>query len=304
MLEGKIIATVGISGSGKTTWAHEEWKKDPLNKVIIERDNIRNLLFGYNDKSIKEYYQRKDLNKLEKEVTKYQNTLIYDSLEQGKTVLLSNTHLNRKRDLESLKYWNVETKIKLFPVTLKEALTRDMSRTRQVGKDIITKQYSRFVNLYKDLENNPVDFTPLTIKNSTTREKCILIDLDGTLCDMVGKRSPYDWKKVGGDLADYSVKKLVQNIDTRNVEIIICTGRDGSCLRETTDWLADNGVFYRDIFIRAENDNRPDWVVKEEMWREIVENYFILGLIDDRLQVVRRARALGLKVFNVEHNNF
>ena len=49
---------------------------------------------------------------------------------------------------------------------------------------------------------------------------------------------------------------------------------------------------------------RPDWVIKEEMWRDLATRYNIVGMFDDRLQVVRRARALGLKVFNVEYNNF
>lgn len=300
----KITATVGIAASGKSSWAKKEWEKDPLNTVIIERDGIRNLLFGYDDFSIAEYYKRKDLNKLEKEVTKYQNTLIYDSLEQGKHVILSNTHLNRKRDLESLKYWNVPVEIEVFYVTLKEALTRDIGRFRTVGEEVVQKQYNRFINLEKDLKENPIDFTPVVLDNLATRSNCIIVDLDGTLCDMAGKRSPYDWKKVGGDLADYSVRSLIQNIDTRNIEIIICTGRDGSCLKETTDWLEDNGIFYKDIYMRTEGDIRPDWIVKEEMWRDIAEDNYILALIDDRLQVVRRARLLGLKVFNVAHNNF
>ena len=55
--------------------------------------------------------------------------------------------------------------------------------------------------------------------------------------------------------------------------------------------------------IRNEKDMRPDWVVKEEMWKNISKQYNIIAMYDDRLQVVRRARALGLKVFNVEYNN-
>ncbi len=49
---------------------------------------------------------------------------------------------------------------------------------------------------------------------------------------------------------------------------------------------------------------RPDWIVKEEMWEKISKHNYIIGMYDDRLQVVRRARALSLKVFNVEYNNF
>lgn len=302
-MKGKLLILMGISNSGKSTFAAEKVQNNPQKYTRVNRDDIRSLLYGYTDETVSNYYQRKDVYKLEKEVTKYEDSLIYEGLELGKIVVVDATHLKRSY-LERFKYWNVETEIKVFPITLKESLIRNESRNRKVAEEIIQKQYNRFVNLHKDLENNPIDFTPVKLQNLVTKDKCILLDLDGTLCDMAGKRSPYDWKKVGGDLADYSVRSLVQNIDIRNVEIIICTGRDGSCLKETTGWLAENGVFYKHIFIREEGDTRADWVVKEEMWREIAESYFILGLVDDRLQVVRRARALGLKVFNVEHNNF
>ena len=88
------------------------------------------------------------------------------------------------------------------------------------------------------------------------------------------------------------------------MRIIICTGRDGIAKFGTEKWLEDYEIPYEDLFMREQGDSRPDWVVKEEMWRKIAENYYIVGMFDDRLQVVRRARALGLKVFNVEYNNF
>lgn len=62
----KIILTIGISGSGKSTWAHTQWKKDPLNTIIVNRDKIRELLFGYTEISVSSLYSRKDLRKLEK----------------------------------------------------------------------------------------------------------------------------------------------------------------------------------------------------------------------------------------------
>lgn len=310
MLKGKIKATVGLSASGKSTWAHSEWLKDPLNTVIIERDTIRNLLFGFDDKSISKYYELEDLNKLEKEVTKYQNTLIYDSLEQGKTVILSNTHLNRKRDLESLKYWNVPVEVKVFPITLKEALTRDMGRVRQVGDKVITKQYNRFVNLYKDLENNPIDFTPVELGNEG-KEECYVFDIDGCLADNCGTRSPFDWGKVREDKPIKSVVKVLNELNYQNewqifTPIYICSGRDDICIEETISWFKKN-VFNSDSFtfmLRKNKDSRPDWIVKQEMAKEICKTHTITAWWDDRLQVTRHLRALGLKVFNVEHNNF
>ena len=83
-----------------------------------------------------------------------------------------------------------------------------------------------------------------------------------------------------------------------------CASRDGVCLPETKEWLDRMGIHNDEIYIRDRGDQRADWIVKEEMWRKISEDNYIVGMFDDRLQVVRRARALGLKVFNVEYNNF
>ena len=40
-MKGNLIVTVGISGSGKSTWSHEKWIKNPSKYVIVNRDKIR-----------------------------------------------------------------------------------------------------------------------------------------------------------------------------------------------------------------------------------------------------------------------
>ena len=121
---------------------------------------------------------------------------------------------------------------------------------------------------------------------------------------MENKRSPYDWSRVGEDKVDEPTKDVLDRLKKTGCKIIICTGRDGVCIDETEQWLRLNNIPYDEIYIRNKGDQRPDWVVKEEMWRKIAEDNYIVGMFDDRLQVVRRARALGLKVFNVEYGNF
>lgn len=158
MFKGKITATIGISASGKSTWAHEQWKKDPYNTIILERDTLRITLFNYNNSNIYKYYERDDMYKLEEEVSIAQDKLIRVFLERGKHVILSNTNLNRVRDLESLGKYGVPVTIKVMPVTLKEALTRDMGRQRRVGEEVITKQYNKFINLVRYLNKNPVQY--------------------------------------------------------------------------------------------------------------------------------------------------
>ncbi len=297
----KLVVLCGISGSGKSTYAHKQFTENPLTTVVVNRDKIRELLFGYTEESIKDYYLRPDLGKLEKQVTLFEDTLIHDGLNLGKTVIVDATHLTVAY-LKRYEFFNVPIEYVYFDVFVTEALDRDSKRTRQVGKDVITVQYHRFRSLER-LSN----FTPITFEQCKSLPTAILYDIDGTIAKM-HNRSAYDWKRVG---EDKTIDEVVATIDyiaeldrENRPKVIICTGRDGICLEETEDWLMDNGIHYDEIFIREEGDQRPDYIVKEEMWREIAKNYYIKAMYDDRNQVVRRARALGLKVFQVEYGNF
>lgn len=304
MSKGDLIIIVGISGSGKSTWAHDKWLNDPDKYVIVNRDKIRELLFGFTEVSMENYYRMGDkIGKYEKQVTRYEDTLIHEGLNHGKTVIVDATHLTRKY-LERFKYWNVPTSVVVFEVELDEALDRDLSRSRTVGEEVIRKQYNRFVGLMKNLKKDPIDFTTVEFEQNPDNELCFIFDIDGTLAHR-GDRSPYEWLKVGLDSLDVptdAVAKLIRVPES--VKVIICTGRDAESLEETEKWLDKYSIKYDEIYIRPRGDMRADWVVKEEMWRKIAEDNYILGMFDDRLQVVRRARALGLKVFNVEYNNF
>jgi predicted kinase len=300
----KIVVLIGCSNSGKSTFAHKEWQKKPQQTVIVNRDKIRELLFAYTEESVSEYYKRPDLNKLEKQVTKYEDTLIYEALCEDKTVVVDATHLSEDY-IRRYEYWNVPIELVLFDITLKEALTRNMGRNRQVDEQIIIKQYNKYVSLRKNLAS--YSFSPKLLKQDRNLPPCVIYDIDGTIAKMTD-RSPYDWKRVGEDLVIYNVSATLDWVNDLEEKyrphVIICTGRDGEALEETEKWLKDNKLEYDDIFIRGKGDMRPDWVVKQEMWEDISKEFYIVGLYDDRLQVVRRARALGLKVFHVEHNNF
>lgn len=305
----KLIIMCGISGSGKSTKAKELWGKDPLNVVIINRDKIRELLFGFTEENIQEYYKRDDINKLEKQVTKYEDTLIYDSLESNKTVIVDATHLTRKY-LERFKYWNVETEVVFSNVLLKEAEVRNESRIRKVPNEILRKQYNRYINLQKGLENNPIDFTPVSLNKDISKPYCYVFDIDGTLAEK-GDRSPYDWKEVGKDTPIENIVDILNDINSNNEwqvfsPIYICTGRDEVCRKETIGWLDENvyNSQHFTVLMRSENDNRPDWIVKQEMLKEINKTNYVEAWFDDRMQVTRHLRMLGVKVLNVEHNNF
>lgn len=298
-MDKKLIVTVGISGSGKSTYAKQEFDKNPSNTIIVNRDKIRELLFGYTENTIWKYYYRNDLAKLEKQVTHYEDVLINEGLMQGKVVIVDATHL-KKSYLKRFEYWNVPIEYEYFTVSIKDAVERINTRDRKISENIIKKQYDSYLNLRRG--GVPVRYTPVTLILNTSLPDCYIFDIDGTLAHK-GSRNAYDWKLVGNDAVDISVQDLFQSHTIQAK--IICTGRDGVCEKETKQWLVLNGMGnYTEFHIRKQGDMRPDWVVKEEMWRDIATRYNIIYIVDDRNQVCRRARSLGLKVFQVEYGNF
>lgn len=305
-MKGQLLILIGISGSGKSTYAHNLWKENPDKYMIVNRDKVRELLFGFTEGNVHEYYALPKMGKYEKQVTRYCDTLIHDGLNHGKTVIVDATNLNIKH-INGFTYWNVPTEFKVFHIDPKVAIARDARRLRKVGDDVIERQYARLRSLEYMLlkEGAMADFEPKTIEMNQDNPEAFVFDIDGTLAHMNREtRSPYDWHKVGEDTVDIPTRELLLSLKEAGNKIIICTGRDGVCLPETEAWLADNKIPYDELMIRNKGDMRPDWFIKELMWRELAEDYNLVGLVDDRLQVVRRARALGLKVFNVEYNNF
>ena len=83
------------------------------------------------------------------------------------------------------------------------------------------------------------------------------------------------------------------NLIASGYDIIIVSGREASCIKETTKWLFDNGIYYNKIYMREEGDKRCDSIVKREIAeRHILPAYNVRGVFDDRQRVVDMWRAL------------
>jgi len=291
----KAIITVGISASGKSTFA-DEWLNAGPNRVRIERDLVRKALVEADGK---EWSWDKWNWKRESEVTAIINRRI-EACAGSHDIILSDTNLHTGRRntlvkwLESLGY---EVEVKMFPVSIEEAWKRDAKRANGVGHSVIAKQYEQ------NLENS----TRRRYVADPNKPACILVDIDGTLAHMNGKRGAFEWEKVGLDVVDEAVRAIVNRFAFRDdgstetdTVVIALSGRDGICEPETRQWLKDNDVGFHKLFMRAPNDMRKDTIVKEEIfWRDIADNYSVLFAIDDRPSVARMWRELGVKVFQV-----
>ncbi len=157
------------------------------------------------------------------------------------------------------------------------------------------------------MEEIKEEFVPMALEFCQCNEvlpSCVIVDIDGTIAEKNG-RHPFMWKEVGNDLPRKEIIKLVMQLqDNVGYNIVICTGRDAVCEPETKAWLLKYGIHYEDFYMRANKDQRPDWQVKEEMWREICQKYKIEFMLDDRKQVIDHARKHGFTVLDVAGNTF
>jgi hypothetical protein len=130
-----------------------------------------------------------------------------------------------------------------------------------------------------------------------------IFDLDGTLATMT-ERGPFDWDRVGEDLCVQPVASAAAGLSA-SAAILIVSGRDGSCEEQTLSWLEDNAIPFSGLFMRPAGDYRKDSAVKEEIfWRDIAPIWNVLGVFDDRNQVVDMWRSIGLTCFQVAPGDF
>jgi hypothetical protein len=136
--------------------------------------------------------------------------------------------------------------------------------------------------------------------------RAVLVDVDGTLA-IRGRRSPYDWSRVGEDDPNPPVIELVQLIAAAGRHrIILLSGRDEVCRLQTEMWLDAQRVPYDELYLRPHRDNRKDAIVKVELYRRhIAPRFEVAFVLDDRDQVVRAWREeLGLPCFQVAYGDF
>lgn len=130
-------------------------------------------------------------------------------------------------------------------------------------------------------------------------ESIYLCDIDGTLADHQGLRSPYDETKVLNDKPLPTVEVIKALINNNN-RVVFLSGRTEKCKKDTVKWLHQYvGIEFPEIYMRKEGDSRPDDVVKKQLhWDYIEWRYKVLGIFDDRLKVCRMWYEMGLFVFN------
>ncbi len=249
----KLIMTVGVSASGKTTWA-TTWAKEQKHCVNINRDDIRfNIVQPGSDWTT---YKFTKVN--ESRVTEIENVIAERAVKFETNIIISNTNLNSK----TREFWKKFAKehgyqfeIEEFPIALEEAIKRDRLRQNSVGEQVIRKQYQQWLEYIGRKTYTPNEKLP----------KCIIVDIDGTIAEMSG-RQPFEWDKVDTDLPRQFVIDVVTGYaDRHNCHVLFLSGRDGCCYAKTHDWLVKHvghDVSWS-LNMRKTKDFRKDSIVIE-----------------------------------------
>ena len=306
----KVVICQGIPGSGKSTWAMRQLRDTSYRRA--NRDDIR-ALFGDASLSLKSFF--------ENEVTSVQQGIILAGLRKGHNIVVYDTNLTGKavsgmRELVQ-SYCNQSGKIvgfetKMFPVEVKTCIERDKKRGeeggRTVGDEVIKKMHKRFCSGVAGghIRDHYELLFPVQVNDvqDINLPKCIISDLDGTLC-LLGNRDPYNREDCEDDDLNEPVANTIKAFHANGYKVFLFSGRSDAYKQETLNWLEFHEISYDKLVMRKEGDFRKDSILKEEMFNHHVKNdYYAEFVLDDRNQVVDKWRSMGLSVFQVNYGDF
>jgi hypothetical protein len=226
------------------------------------------------------------------------DTMTLSALEKGWSVIIDDTNLHPKHELhlrELAKHAKAEFEIKDFTdISIEDCIKNDLKRYDSVGEKVIRDMYKSFLKP-----------KPPVVNFSEVLPTAILCDIDGTLALFPGK-NPYD-----RDFSQDEVNEPVADIleaykESKNVNIVLVSGRNSKYLPETLEWLDKKGIPHDAIFMtRKPDDNRKDVIIKQEIYDNHIKDKFnVLFVLDDRNQVVELWRGLGLTCLQVAEGDF
>lgn len=143
----------------------------------------------------------------------------------------------------------------------------------------------------------------------------VVFDIDGTLADISERRlhlegSSPDWSRFNGgmstDVPNFPVVELYKALwDSGRFKLVLTSGRNERFRKFTENWLFWNEVRFDAIYMRADNDGRPDHEIKREFLDRIRQDYGeVLFAVDDRQQVVDMWRRNGVTCLQCADGNF
>lgn len=286
---------IGIPGSGKSTYRKKEVVENGA--TYTNMDEIRISLRKSGNKMPKQQF--------EKEVKHTKLSKLEDLFKHGEQyVIVDDTHLSTSainpvvalanKYGYTIEYKFMETSFNILKCH-KNNMMRDHSE--HVPVQVIETMAESFYKIWFK------DYTKDVVVNSD-RKKAIIVDIDGTASHMT-TRGPFDWHRVDEDIPDETIRKLVNFYHDEGYEVLFVSGRDGICYEKTNNWLCKHNFKFNTLLMRPIDDNRTDILIKAEIYKNyIMQHYDVSVVFDDRLQVVRFWRGIGIKTLQCQSGWF
>lgn len=142
----------------------------------------------------------------------------------------------------------------------------------------------------------------------TVKPLAIICDIDGTVA-LLDDRNPHDASTALEDALNHPVANVLEVYSHQtlyDVRLIMLTGRSEEYRDITEQWLKKYGItHYENLFMRGKEDRRKDYEVKREVYeKEIAPRYDVLFVLEDRDQVVKMWREIGVTCFQVAYGDF
>lgn len=310
---------IGAPASGKSYYKDNFIKAEKLegkSYTVLERDELRKQICSRENPNldIKKNFQevfyslsKSEINTIETEITTFIDTTIKS---KTNNLILSNTNLSKKyrnKLINTLKENGYEIFIKVFNPPLELLLNRNVYRKDSVDVGVLVNMYQKLqVEINQGLLNNPNTFLKTPPFSNAISDKCILVDLDGTIAHIKDNyRTHYD-KDCSKDIFDEMVFHMAYSLSLKyQADLVFLTGRNTGSWESSKAWLETHvgkhskykleGI---QLYSRFSRDYRPDTEAKKDLYDNfIIPNYKeVLCVFDDRPSMVNMWNDLGLKV--------
>ena len=289
----KLVIMRGLPGSGKSTWAKAWVNEDPINRVRLNWDDMRNMMGPY---WIPERENTGVLKELREKFLKHM-------MERNWDIVCDNMNLNPK-EIEFYKNiveeftkdghpYTIEFKDFFIPV--EECIRRDAMRANPIGEKTIKSLFHKYMPLIVGSEHRKKIESQPTYR--ADKPDCIIVDMDGTLAFNLSGRSFFDdidmIKYDTPLLATVSILRAMKMTGTCNIFIV--TGRSEKSREATEVWLTENNIPFDKVFMREEGDYSHSQDFKQKVYEDnIKNNYNVLFVLDDDTKCMKMYQDQGL----------
>ena len=135
-----------------------------------------------------------------------------------------------------------------------------------------------------------------------------IFDVDGTLANVDpylhyvrGSNRDYDaFHEASIDaLPNVEVVEMLNNAVSDCHAILVVTSRKEKYRGLTSMWMAINNVRSHALFMRSDEDNRPDYEVKKDILDKINKHWTVLHAVDDNPNVIRLWQDHGISTTKI-----